>query len=284
VNLPNVDTAAKESADRRLGEIESHFGADVIALIGPILWGWENLIRSVVEELENKKPGLVVVLDTPGGIAEVVERIVRIFRHHYKEVKFLIPDKAFSAGTILVMSGDEILMDYHSCLGPIDPQVQREGKLVPALSYLKQFDRLKEKTGEGKLSTAEVVLLEKMDLAELHQFELARDFSVTLLKEWLAKYKFKDWKFTETRKIPVTDAMKAEQAEAIARILNDHERWHTHGRGIDMKTLRDVLKLRIDDYGEDQSLKEKVLAYFWLLRDHMGRHQLSNFVHTRKFF
>jgi hypothetical protein len=80
-----------------------------------------------------------------------------------------------SAGTILVMSGDEILMDYHSCLGPIDPQVERDGRLIPALSYLSQYEDLIEKSQSGGLSTAELVLLQKLDLAELHQFELARD-------------------------------------------------------------------------------------------------------------
>ena len=32
------------------------------------------------------------------------------------------PDRAMSAGTIFALSADRIMMDYFSCLGPIDPQ------------------------------------------------------------------------------------------------------------------------------------------------------------------
>lgn len=215
---------------------------------------------------------------------EVVERIVRVFRTHYKEVKVVVPDRALSAGTILAMSADAILMDYHSVLGPIDPQVEREGKFVPALSYLHQFEDLKAKSTAGTLTTAEVILLQKLDLAELHQFELARELSINLLKEWLAKYKFKDWATTETRGLAVTAQMREERADSIARALSQHDRWQTHGRGISMQTLRDELNLKIDDYGGNSNLSDRVWNYFWFMRDHMNRHGIGSFVHSVVYF
>ena len=182
------------------------------------------------------------------------------------------------------MSGDEILMDYHSCLGPIDPQLEKDGRLVPALSYLSQFESLIAKSQSGTLSTAEVVLLQKLDLAELHQFQLARDLSISLLKTWLTSYKFKDWVTTETREVEVTLEMKQERASWIAHQLNDHERWLTHGRGIDMRTLQQELNLKIEDFGVRDELKKAVWDYFWFLRDHMGQNSLASFVHTPYFF
>jgi len=88
---------------------------------------------------------LGICLTTPGGEAEVVEKLVEITRYHYpKEVDFIIPSAAFSAGTIFCMSGDRIFMDYSSSLGPIDPQVpDREDKyLVPALGYLDKVEEV----------------------------------------------------------------------------------------------------------------------------------------------
>lgn len=189
-----------------------------------------------------------------------------------------------SAGTVLAMSGDDILMDYFSCLGPIDPQLERDDRLVPALSYLSQFEALIEKSRNEMLSTAELILLEKLDLAELHQFALARDLSIALLKRWLTSYKFKDWAVTETQEIPVTQEMKEERASWIARQLNDHERWLTHGRGIDMRTLQEELRLKVEDFGADAVLKTAVWDYFWYLRDHMARNSLVSFIHTPYFF
>ncbi len=262
-----VDTAAKEWLDDRLTKIEKRVNADAMGMLSPIAWGLEHRVRVAIDALTKKRPALLVVLDTPGGVVEVVERIVRTFRANYQEVRFLIVDRALSAGTILAMSGDAILMDYHSCLGPIDPQVERDGKLVPALSYLVQYDRLIAKANSGTLSTAEAILLQKLDLAELHQFELARDLSISLLKDWLTKYKFKNWTVTETHQLPVT-----------------HQRWGTLGRGIDMKTLQDELKVKIDDYGTDHPLSALVWDYFWFLNDHMRRHEMTSFVHTHGFF
>lgn len=281
---PTTQDSAREWAAARLRAIEDALNADGLTILAPINWGLEHRVKVAVEAREARGETLAVILDTPGGVVEVVERIVRVLRHHYDEVKFIIPDRAMSAGTVLAMSGDDILMDYHSCLGPIDPQLARDDRLVPALSYLSQFEALIEKSRNEALSTAEVVLLQKLDLAELHQFELARDLSVDLLKKWLTSYKFKDWAVTETRGTPVTPELKEERASWIARQLNDHERWLTHGRGIDMQTLREELQLKIEDFGSDPDLKKAIWDYFWFLRDHMGRNGLASFVHTPYYF
>ena len=51
------------------------------------------------------------------------------------------------------------------------------------------------KSANGTITGAEVAFLcwQKFDLAELHAFEQAKEQLITLLKEWLVKYKFKDW-------------------------------------------------------------------------------------------
>lgn len=281
---PTTIDSVREWADRQLMALEEALESDGLAIISPITYGLEHRVKVAVEARVSRRSGLFVVLDTVGGVVEVVERIVRVLRRHYSEVRFVIPDRAMSAGTVLAMSGDDILMDYHSCLGPIDPQVQREDRLVPALSYLSQYESLIEKSLAEDLSTAELVLLQKLDLAELHQFELARDLSIDLLRSWLARYKFKDWVTTETQGVPVTREMKEERADWIARKLNDHHRWLTHGRGIDMHTLQEELKLKIQDYGAMPAVRQAVWDYFWFLRDHMARNGIVSFVHSPSYF
>lgn len=281
---PTTDDSAREWAATHLRAIEGMLEADGLTIISPIQGGLEHRVKHAIEAREKRRQSLFVILDTPGGVVEVVERIVRVLRQHYFEVTFIIPDRAMSAGTVLAMSGDEIMMDYHSCLGPIDPQLVLDDHLVPALSYLAQYDKLIEKSTQGELSTAELVLLEKLDLAQLHQFELARDLSVDLLKRWLTSYKFKDWTVTESRELEVTREMKESRATEIATQLNDQKRWLTHGRGIDMETLRDELRVRIDDFGSKTELKKAVWDYFWFLRHYMASAGTVSFVHTLTFF
>jgi len=139
------------------------------------------------------------------------------------------------------------MMDFFSTLGPIDPQVEREGKLVPALSYLIQWDRFVQKSQSQTLTDAEFLIMQSMDLAELHKFEMARDLSISLLKQWLATYKFKDWQRTETRGLPVDRAMRERRAEEIASRLMKHDEWGSHGRGIAAESTlqHDIREFRI---------------------------------------
>lgn len=93
----------------------------------------EKLKSDTVKE---KWRTISVILQTLGGSAEIVEKLVEILRHHYDSVNFVIPDYAMSAGALFAHSGDKLYMDYSSALGPIDPQVHNGTDWVPALGYL----------------------------------------------------------------------------------------------------------------------------------------------------
>jgi len=83
-------------------------------------------------------------------------------------------------------------------------------------------------------------MISKFDAAELYAIDQARKQFVNLIKEWLVKYKFKNWKITRTTGTKVTRGMKEQRAEAIAATLNDTKIWHSHGRGIPMETLEEA--------------------------------------------
>lgn len=281
-----VDSIVKQQLDSLLGELEAQFNADVITIFGPILYGVDDQLRRAVETIRpSSRTKVAVVLDTLGGLVEVVERMVDVIRHHYDEVIFIIPDRAMSAGTVFAMSGDTILMDHFSRLGPIDPQIQKDGKLVPALSYLVQYRRLIHRARKGVLSDAEFALLARFDLAEIHQYEQARNLTKTLLRKWLATFKFKNWFVTETQGRNVDDALRRQRAEEIADILSDNLKWHSHARGISMNTLRsDDVKLKIDDFSENPDRNRIIRSYYGLLRDYLNRQRFDVFMHTRNFF
>jgi hypothetical protein len=78
--------------------------------------------------------------------------------------------------------------------------------------------------------------------------------------------------------------MKTARAGEIAQLLSDNEKWHSHGRGINMQTLREDLKLRIDDFSRDPEQAGAIKEYFELLRDYMIRQGMVSFVHTREYF
>ena len=145
-----------------LGDIEDHTGKDVIALYGPIRPGVDGGIREAIERLEDHTSTVLIIVNTLGGVVEIVERIVNTVRNRYDVVHFVVPDRAMSAGTILVLSGDAVFMDSFSLLGPIDPQIEspdRENFYISGLTYLDQYEALKEKG--SNITRAEEILLQK---------------------------------------------------------------------------------------------------------------------------
>ncbi len=234
-----------------------------MAIYGPMHNDLSEIVRdgieSIVQEFGYNNDTLTILLHTGGGLVDAVERTVRVIRHHYNIVDFIIPDQAMSAGTVFALSGDNIYMDYHAQLGPIDPQFLVDGKWVPGLGYLEKFKELNKKSGKGKLTPLEYALvLNKIDIADLHRYEQAREHSVELLEKWLPAFKFKNWDRKQSTGEPVTEKMKQERANEIALKLNDTKRWHAHSRGISMEVLRDELELVICDLGEDKKLYEDV--------------------------
>ena len=285
------DATIKEELNKRLEALEQRFDADVIFYYGEIHPALAKTFRDFIErlrEVAQPKDRLVVFLNTPGGSAETVEKMVEIIRHHYKDVSFVVPDFAMSAGTIFCMSGDRIYMDYSSSLGPIDPQVFNGKEWVPALGYLDKVTQLLESARAGTISNAEFLILQGIDLATLSRYEQARDLTVTLLKKWLVEYKFRDWLVHETNPVKrhalVTPEEKAARAEDIAKLLGDNKLWHSHGRMISAVTLQQKLRLRIDDYSTDTTLKKLIRDYNDLLTEYIARGAHTFFMHSKSYF
>ncbi|HEY1686686.1 MAG TPA: hypothetical protein VGG19_18130 [Tepidisphaeraceae bacterium] len=274
----SCNSIVEDRLNARATDIEKHVKGHVLSFHAPIYRPIDDYVRDLIERKagSHKRSRLMVILQTGGGMIEVARRIADTLHHHYRSVEYLIPNYAYSAGTVLAMSGDAIYMDHYSVLGPIDPQVKRNNQWVPGLGYVEKFDKLMEKAAKpgGGLNTAEMTyMVEHFDPAFLYQIEQERDLSVSLLKEWLVKYKFKNWKWTETNGAKVTKKLKTHRAESIAKKLNDTGFWHSHSRGIPMSVARKVLNLKIDDFSLDEELNKKIKAYYHLFTDYMGRRE-----------
>ena len=287
--MKEFDSKVRQIARDGIEEIGKLLDADAIFFYGPIYPSLEKDFRDFIEALKADGVGrdrLAVVLNSPGGSAEIVEKLVHIIRYHYKQVYFIIPDEAMSAGTVFALSGDKIYMDYTSSLGPIDPQVHNGKEWVPALGYLDQVEKMIAKSAADELTDAELVILQNLDLAMLSRYEQAKNLTVTLLKQWLVDYKFHDWTKHETdpNKLgkPVTQKEKEARAETIAELLSNNKLWHSHGRKIGVKTLQEVLKLKIEDYSEDLTFRNTIRSYTEFITDYITRHGIQSCLHSRE--
>ena len=270
-----------------LKKLELKLNGDVFTYYGEIINGAERQVKDLIEALAKapeKHDKIFVFLTTPGGSLTPVQRMVDVLRHFYKEVNFIVPDYAYSAGTIWCMSGDNIYMNYFSTLGPIDPQVQnKDGNLVAALGYLDKINELLQKAKKNELSQAEFLILKEFDLAELRSYEQAKELAIDMLKKWLTKYKFKDWVVHSDGVTPVTEEEKEARALEIAEKLSDNNRWKSHGRPIGIDTLTTDLKLRIIDFEKDPELNEIIAEYYDVLTEYITGRNYRIFFQTRVF-
>ncbi len=143
-----------------------------------------------------------LILHTPGGLVLAAEQIAWALRSHPGKVTVFIPHYAMSGGTLIALAADEIVMDAHAVLGPVDPQLGQ----YPAASVLKVLER----KNINEVDDQTVILA---DVAE----KALRQVRSTL-RELLA------------------DKMPLEQAEVVAEALSSG-RW-THDYPITVQEAR----------------------------------------------
>jgi ClpP class serine protease len=82
-----------------------------------------------------------IILHTPGGLALAATQIAMALKAHPAKKTVIIPHYAMSGGTLIAMASDEIVMDPHAALGPVDPQLGDQQGVYPATDLLKIVEK-----------------------------------------------------------------------------------------------------------------------------------------------
>jgi hypothetical protein len=192
-----------------------------------------------------------VLIESPGGLASVAEYISRILRERFRSVRFFVPHMAMSAATILVLSGDEILMDDRSSLGPIDPQVPRPNAIpFPAqntLDYLEQV--ADEEARTGRLSLVTLAILSRITPADIQMAINATEEGRRLVRNWLTIHMWRNLK--DAKGVPVPREQREAKAHLVAEELAKHKKWLNHGKMLSRTDLLSIDRdLLVADYSK----------------------------------
>jgi ClpP class serine protease len=81
--------------------------------------------QSVLRAIRETPPGktIEIILHTPGGLVLAASQIARALGDHDGRVIAVVPHYAMSGGTLIALAADEIILDRHAALGPVDPQL-----------------------------------------------------------------------------------------------------------------------------------------------------------------
>lgn len=270
LSFPDLTAERKKQLGRisalRGGRDVLVFAADLNKGNAPISIGYSDLLP-ISDQLSNLNgKALDLILESPGGAGEIAEDIVRLIRGRYDDVGVIIPGCAKSAGTIMAMAAEEILMEPVSALGPIDAQLFWQGKVFSADALIEGMEKIKQEVeATGVLNKAYIPILQGISPGELQSAENALEFAKLLVTDWLTRYKFKNWPHHASTGKPVTDEEKKTRANEIATTLCNHRRWKTHGRSIKLGDLEEM-RLKITDYSKMPDLADAIRRYYTLLQ------------------
>src|SRR6195256_3483147 len=81
--------------------------------------------ESVLRAIRGTRPGrgIEIILHTPGGLVLAASQIAQALADHDGRVVAVVPHYAMSGGTLIALAADEIIIDRHAALGPVDPQL-----------------------------------------------------------------------------------------------------------------------------------------------------------------
>ncbi|MCD8195346.1 MAG: ATP-dependent Clp protease proteolytic subunit [Coprobacillus sp.] len=196
----NLHLEGKELRVNYLKEIASITGRNVISYYSSFLEESKGVSSEIdeddlvgfinaTEDIDTSK-GLDLILHTPGGSVEASESIVKFLRLKFNDIRVIVPQAALSAGTLLALCADSILMSSASFLGPTEPQFFSG---IPASSILKEFERAKKDiTKDSKKEEYYKMRLEGYPVGFYDYVKNSISIVKGDLKEWLSSYMFKD--------------------------------------------------------------------------------------------
>lgn len=97
----------------------------------------EPVFGGVLEQAQKKKNDkLILVVVTPGGLANIAYRIGRFLQSVYEELVVFVPSLCKSAGTLLATSGNELRISPFGEIGPLDVQLPQKDEILGRRSGL----------------------------------------------------------------------------------------------------------------------------------------------------
>ena len=188
-----------------------------------------------MELLHNISPkgDIDLLLHTRGGDVDAAEKLLSLVQATVGEhqLRVIIPEFAKSAGTLMVLGADTLLMSDSSELGTIDPQIWSEdgqGNLVchSVLSFIDTYNIHASALTKNPEDPVARLMLSKLDPTTLQTYTAIRDRARNFAENQLKR--------------------KGKNFSAITSALLDTKRWPSHGQMISWQDAKHELDLNVE--------------------------------------
>jgi Serine dehydrogenase proteinase len=220
-----------------------------------------------VDVLHNISQGsdLDLMLHTGGGDFNAADKLISLIRRTVGNgtLRIIVPDFAKSAGTLMCLGADRLLMSDTSELGPIDPQIvlaDGDGNRIrySVLSYIDAYKEHSDRLKADPTNISSQLMINKFDPMRLKQFEA---FAVRVRK--IAEDTLKRGMFRKG----------SGNYSLAANTLLDTKRWPDHGQMITWEDATDPSIGLIVDHIDSDSLEweqywQLYCLHRWVIKDH----------------
>ena len=172
-----------------------------------------------------------LLMHTSGGDIDAAEKLIHMVRATVGQQYFrvIVPDFAKSAGTLMALGADKIVMSDTSELGPIDPQIalnDGHGNMIPhsVQCYLDAYDTHSTALQDNPDNVVAQIMFSKLDPGTMKLFEQVRNRARELAEQQLRRGMF--------RKMDANSSAPSPNITEIAGKLIDTKKWQTHSQMI----------------------------------------------------
>lgn len=184
--LFHAEHSARYERQALISEYQRLTGADLIVVIDQIYPTNMTILEELLSDCDPRKD-LHLLLASPGGDGETALRMLRSMQQRCCELTIIVPDMAKSAATILCLGAHHLLMGPGGDLGPIDPQMMFDGKMIAsAKEIVAAVDEAEQRVTQNPDSyTLFASLLADVNMLMVEQARSALDRSSSLMVEAL---------------------------------------------------------------------------------------------------
>ena len=213
-----------------INEIRDHTRRSLICYVSGILCAIDEDDTMPFVDLLHKVPpnrDIDLLLHTTGGSIDAAEKLMGMVRSHVGEarLRIIVPDFAKSAGTVMVLGADSVVMSDTSELGPIDPQARLFDRWQSVQNYLDAYEAHAGKLVVDRDNIAAKIMLGKIDPATLKLCETAVNRARQAAENLLRRGMFRNG---------------GNWSQTVSEML-DTRRWLSHGQMISWEDARDPL-------------------------------------------
>lgn len=233
----------------------------------------ETVLKSLsLEKYENK---LDLMIHTRGGDPVAAHKIVETCRSYSSGFRVIVAKTAMSAGTLIAMGADCIVMRNTSELGPIDPQMlvrTPAGQIMrPASAYVNAYldliNKAQQAIVDNKPAHPYLQQLAKMDPSWIQTCVRARDFARAIAQEYLKRYM-------------LSSKAEPEIKEIVEKFIKTGEQ-RSHGFGIRPEKAKELGLTAIEIIDKQSNLEKLIWQLLVRTEIYVQTKRLAKYICSR---